>query len=78
MGNPLPFLKKQQKVAGVAAPAVEHRAPDEPEKAADPGMEAAAQDLIDAVHARDVKGVAAALKAAFTLADNDDFEGEAP
>jgi hypothetical protein len=35
----------------------------------DPGFMAAAEDLISAIHAKDAKGVAEALKSAFELSD---------
>ncbi len=37
-------------------------------------MHSAAQDLIEAVHSKNVKGVAEALKAAFELADSEPHE----
>lgn len=58
--NPLPFLK-DKKTAGALA--TEHIG-------GDPGMEAAASDLLKAIAAGDAKAVAAALQAAFELADS--------
>lgn len=70
----LPFLKsKPAQVAGIV---VKIRKPDsddqdakEPHKE-DNGLEACAHDLINAVHARDVKGVQEALKAAFEICES--------
>lgn len=70
----LPFLKKD-KEASVSIPSDKvKREPDaEPEF---DSLESAGQDLIDAIHARDVKAVAAALRAGFELLDSEPhFEG---
>lgn len=66
----LPFLKKDQD-ASVSAP-VETVERDHDETYG--GLHAAADDLILAVHAKDTKGVAAALKAAFELCDSQPHE----
>lgn len=59
----LPFLKLKQ--TGVADVIMKNRTPDsETEKSEDSSLDTCAQDLINAIHAKDVKGVAAALKAA--------------
>lgn len=52
------------------------REPDQkPEESDDgAGLEACAQELIRAVHARDVKAVAQALQDAFELADSEPHE----
>ena len=69
----LPFLKsKMAKAPGVVMSYT--RAPDEgstPDEsmADDASLDAASQDLITAFHAKDVKGVSAALKAAFQILD---------
>lgn len=63
----LPFLKKLQE-GSVSAPveAVER----EPDNEQDyDGLHACAEDLISAVHSKDVAGVASALKAAFELCE---------
>ncbi len=64
----LPFMQKKS-VAGLI---IQSRKPDEtaePSDSPDAGLEAAASDLIDAVHAKDAKGVTAALRAAWELMD---------
>ena len=71
----LPFLKHSQD-ASVSMPSdTITRKPDE-EKEYDV-FEACAEDLINAIHSKDVKGVAEALKAAFELADSEPhYEGQ--
>lgn len=66
----LPFLKKE---ASVVVPVeTKKREPDsEPEYDA---LESAGQDLIDAVHSKDAKAVAAALRAGFQLFDSEPHE----
>lgn len=62
----IPFLKHKE--AGVSAPAESiKREPDD--DAEFDTLEAAGQDLIDAVHAKDAKAVAAALRAAIQLSE---------
>lgn len=71
----LPFLKKVQD-AGAAGPveAVERKPDEESDYDA---LESAAEDLISAIHSKDVKGAAAALRAAFELCDSQPHsEGE--
>lgn len=69
----LPFLdKKKTSVAGLI---IKNRTPDEkPEENQDDShtmaIEACAEDLINAVHAKDTKAVAAALKDAFEVLQN--------
>ena len=65
----LPFLKKLDE-ASVSAPAeIKKREPDEePEY---DSLESAGHDLIDAIHSKDAKSVAAALRAAFELLDSE-------
>lgn len=68
----LPILnKKQGQVAGLI---IKNRTPDEkPEEDQDNssyGVEACAKDLIDAVHAKDIKRVAEALKSAFDVLES--------
>ncbi len=71
----LPFLNKKAAQTGVI---VKQRAPDEkPEgEQEDPkaGMRAAARDLHDAIQASDIGGIAAALQAAFELAESQPHE----
>jgi hypothetical protein len=63
----LPFLKHEPKSPGIA---VVERKPDEGKEDPDAGLHACAQDLINAIHSKDMKAVAAALKAAFELLDS--------
>lgn len=68
----IPFLKHSKK-GSVSAPVDSiKREPDE--GAEYDALEAAGQDLIDAVHAKDAAAVAAALRAAFELADSEPHE----
>ena len=71
----LPFLKPKQ-VAGLI---IQKRASDgskeeKPEDSQDQGLEAAAEDFIRAVHAKDAKGVAAAFRAAFEMLESEPHE----
>lgn len=66
----LPFLKKS-KEAGVQGPVDSiKREHDEDKEQEFDAMEAVAEDLINALHSKDIKGAAAALKAAFEIADS--------
>jgi hypothetical protein len=72
----LPFLKKKQPAsAGVI---VQTRAPDEkPEQDQDDSsaaIESCASELIRAVHSRDAKAMAAALKDAFDILESEPHE----
>ena len=62
----IPFLK-HSKEASVSMPAdsIKREPDEEPEFDT---LEAAGQDLIDAIHSKDAKAVAAALRAALELA----------
>lgn len=63
----LPFLKKQE--AALALPAdVVKRNPDDESKEVDM-LDGVAEELIAAVHAKDTKAVAMALKAAFEICE---------
>lgn len=66
----LPFLKN--KIKPQVGVIVKQRAPDAAEDKNDPeaALEACAIDLIDAVHARDIKKVAQVLKDAFELMES--------
>jgi hypothetical protein len=70
-GYILPFLaKKNQQAAGII---IKTRQPDEPEASSDSSseaIEACAQDLINAVHAHNIKGVADAMKSAFDILES--------
>jgi hypothetical protein len=74
----LPFLKRNNKDAGIAGVMTIHRNPDKEESHEEhDGVHMAARDLIDAVKADDVKGVAAAMRAAFEIMDSEPHvEGE--
>ena len=68
----LPFLKRNQEASGSGPiESVERKSDSEEEYDA---LESAADDLIAAVHAKDTKGAAAALRAAFQLADSEPHE----
>lgn len=73
----LPYLKPKP-VAGLI---ISHRKPDGSNEMASEdndmhAMEACAEDLIRAVHAKDAKAVAAALKAAIECADSQQDQSE--
>lgn len=62
----IPFLKRKDEASASGPVDSIKREPDqEPEFDT---LEAAGQDLIDAIHSKDAKAVAAALRAAFDLA----------
>lgn len=73
----LPFMKPKQQVGVI----VKNRTPDAPvgddtdnSSSANEGLEAAATDLIRAVHSKDIKQVADALRAAFEICDSEPHE----
>lgn len=63
----IPFLKNKE--AGVSMPAdsIKREPDEEPEF---DSLESAAEDLCNAVHSKDYKGAAAALRAAFDLMES--------
>ena len=63
----LPFLKNLQE-GSVSVP-VETKKRESDEESEFDGLHAAAEDLIHAVHAKDVKAVAEAFRAAFEICD---------
>ncbi len=65
----LPFLKNKQDAAVAMPVEVQKREPDD-ESEYDT-LESAGQDLIDAVHAKDARAVAAALRAGFELMESE-------
>jgi hypothetical protein len=69
----LPFLLKKEGSASLPADPVK-REPDE-ESDYD-SLESAAEDLISAVHSKDVKGVCSALRAAFDMLESQPHEEE--
>ena len=71
----IPYLKQAKEASVSAVPEVMKREPDmEPEY---DSLESAAEELIQAVHAKDTKGAAMALRSAFELMDSEPHqEGE--
>jgi hypothetical protein len=65
----IPFLNKAKPQAGLLT--VERKPDETKEENPDDGIEACAQDLTNAIHAHDIKAVAAALKSAFELLDSE-------
>ena len=61
----LPFLKHKPQVAGIMT--IERKPDQDTETQDDSGMMAAAQDLSNAIHSKDIKAIAAALRAAFEI-----------
>jgi hypothetical protein len=71
----LPFLKHDQDASVSSPVSTQIRKPDEEGEYS--GLHAAAEDLVNAVHAKNIKAVAEALKAAFDLCDSEPHvEGE--
>ncbi len=75
----LPFLKNKKDSGGIAGVLIRHRQPDEKpeqEQQDDPSaaIRACAQGLIDAVHKRDVQGVADHLYDAFEILESTPHE----
>jgi hypothetical protein len=72
----LPFLKNLKEVGSMSStPDSMSRTPDEGSDY--DSLESAAEDLMNAVHSKDIKGIAAALRAAFELVDSQPHvEGE--
>jgi hypothetical protein len=68
----LPFLKNQQE--GSASMPVEPVKREHDEDSDYDMLESAAEDLISAVHSKDIKAVASALRAAFELCDSGKHE----
>lgn len=70
----LPFLKKAQE--GSASMPVEHvkRESDEESESDYDMLDSAAEDLIQAVHSKDVKAVSSALKAAYEMCESQPHE----
>ena len=67
----LPILK--MKPAAQTGVMIKQRAPDakpDDESSGDEGIEACAQDLIHAIHAKDTKAVASALKSLFDIIES--------
>ncbi len=68
----LPFLKKSQEASAAPSEPVK-RESDIPDEEYD-SLHSAAQDLIDAVHSKDVAGVAEALQAAYDLCESQESD----
>lgn len=71
----LPFLKKDKEASASGPVESQMRKPDDEADSYDV-MHSAAHDLIEAIHSKNVKGVAEALRAAHALNENDESEGE--
>jgi hypothetical protein len=67
----LPFLKDKEGSASVDVDPIK-RKPDEDQEY--DMLESAAEDLISAIHSKDVKAVCSALRAAFELVDSQPHE----
>lgn len=65
----LPFLKRNQE--GSASMPAEPIKREHDEGAEYDMLESAAEDLISAIHSKDVKGVCSALKAAFEMMESE-------
>lgn len=79
----LPFLAPKKQASVIMAKRVGDKTEVESEEGEHaPGLMAAAEDLISAVHAKDAKGVASAMKAGYECCDdgggNGLFEQEEP
>lgn len=68
----LPFLKNKQEAS--ASGPVEHMKRQPDEESDYDMIDSAAEDLIQAIHSKDVKAVASALKAAFQICDSEPHE----
>lgn len=79
-GQLLPFLKKKQDSANTGL-IIQTRAPDEPaeseEDNSSAGIESCAHALINAVHAKDAKAAAMAIKDAFDILESGESEEDA-
>lgn len=67
----IPFLKSKEASVSMPADTIKREPDDGAEYDA---LESAADDLIAAIHSKDAKGVAAALRAAFELAESQPHE----
>lgn len=65
MPSPIPFLEEKRKETGIVT---EHRS--ERDEKSNPGLMAAAEELVSAVEKKDIKGVALALESAFYLLES--------
>lgn len=68
----LPFLKNKMEGSSSEPVEIKKREPDE-ESDYD-GLHACAEDLMNAVHAKDIPGIAEALRAAFQVCDSEPHE----
>lgn len=69
----LPFLKDKKEASVSAPPSTITRESDDESDSFD-SLEVAAQDLCDAIHSRNYKAVAEALRAAFELCESEPHE----
>lgn len=69
----LPFLKRNQEASASAPIESIKRKPDEGSEEFDP-LESAAEDLISAIHRKDIKAATEAIRAAFELCDSEPHE----
>lgn len=67
----LPFLKNKEAMSASTSEPVVRKHDDESEYDM---LESAAEDLISAVHSKDVKGVCSALRAAFEMCESQPHE----
>lgn len=71
----LPFLAPKKQAGVIIAKRVGDKTEVESEEGEHaPGLMASAEDLISAVHAKDAKAVASAIKAAFEVCDSEPHE----
>jgi len=68
----IPYLKQAKEASVSAVPETMKREPDEePEY---DSLESAAEELSTAIHSKDIKGIAMALRAAFEIMDSEPHE----
>ena len=72
----LPFLKKTKEASIATTPEIIKRASDDEGAEDYDHLESAAEDLIAAVHSKDAKGVAAAIRSAFDMLDEPEQDNE--
>ena len=65
---PLPFLKKKEASISIPPESVKRKPDNDIEEEFD-YIDSASEDLISAIQSKDVKGVSAALRAAFQMMD---------
>lgn len=65
----IPFLKRKDDVSVTAQPDKIQRKPDDEAEEDYDGLAAVSEELCEAIHAKDYKSVAIALRAAFQILD---------